>query len=130
MGKRGPAPKGEYGGIIARTAVLSTKMRPDTRARLASAAKTNGRSLSQELEHRLRRSFIEDDKTIDLYGSQLNAAILKVLGTVIQATCTTWLQKTADGWIPDLRKDPEEWLRDPMLFDGVRTALNSYVDVV
>jgi hypothetical protein len=31
--------------------------------------------------------------------------------------------KTADGWIPDLDKDPGEWLRDPKLFDGVLTAI-------
>ena len=130
MGKRGPAPKGEYGGKIARIAVFSARIQPDTRARLASAAKTNRRSQSQELEHRLRRSFIEDDKAIDLHGSQSIAGIIKVLGTVIQATGTTWLQKTADSWVPDFRKDPEEWLRDPKLFDGVLTAFDSYVNVV
>ena len=64
MGKRGPQPKGEYGGKIARTAVLSTRLQPDTRARLSEAAKANKRSLSQELENRLRGSFIEEDKVI------------------------------------------------------------------
>ena len=68
MGKRGPKPKGEYGGKIARTAVLSTRLQPDTRARLSKAAKASGRSLSQELEHRLRGSFIEEDKVVDFYG--------------------------------------------------------------
>jgi hypothetical protein len=32
-------------------------------------------SLSQELEHRLRGSFIEEDKNVDFYGSQSNAVI-------------------------------------------------------
>lgn len=73
MGKRGPAPRGEYGGKIGRTAVLSTRLQPDTRVRLSVAAKSNGRSLSQELEHRLRGSFIEEDKVVDFYGSQSNA---------------------------------------------------------
>jgi hypothetical protein len=123
MGKRGPQPKGEYGGKIARTAVLSTRLQPDTRARLSKAAKASGRSLSQELEHRLRGSFIEEDKAVDFYGSQSNAAILKVIGTVIQSTCTSALVKTTDGWVPDVHKDPGEWLRDPKLFDGVLTAI-------
>ena len=70
MGKRGPHPKGEYGGKIARTAVLSTRLQPDTRARLSEAAKASGRSLSQELEHRLRGSFIEEDKVVDFYGCE------------------------------------------------------------
>jgi hypothetical protein len=123
MGKRGPQPKGEYGGKIARTAVLSTRLQPDTRGRLVAATEASGRSLSQELEHRLRRTFIEDDKIVDFYGSQPNAAVLKLLGAVIQATGTSWLAKTADGWVPDTHKDPGEWLRDPKLFDQVLTAI-------
>ena len=123
MGKRGPKPKGEYGGKIGRTAVLSTRLQPDTRARLSTAARANGRSLSQELEHRLRGSFIEEDKVIDFYGSQTNSAVVKLLGAVIQSTCTNWSVKTADGWVPDPHKDPGEWLRDPSLFDQVLTAI-------
>lgn len=123
MGKRGPQPKGEYGGKIGRTAVLSTRLQPDTRVRLSKAAKANGRSLSQELEHRLRGSFIEEDKVVDFYGSQANAAVVKLVGAVIQSTCTSWLVKSADGWVPDLKKDPGEWLRDPKLFDQVLTAI-------
>ena len=106
MGRRGPQPKGEYGGKIGRTAVLSTRLQPDTRRRLVAATEASGRSLSQELEHRLRRTFIEDDKAVEFYGSQSNAAILKLIGAVIQSTCTSWLVKTADGWVPDLRQGP------------------------
>jgi hypothetical protein len=123
MGKRGLQPKGEYGLKIARTAVLSTRLQPDTRARLVQAAKANQRSFSQELEHRLRFSFIKEDSVIDFYGSQRNAAIPKLLGAVIQATCTSWLTKTKEGWVPDPCKDPSEWLRDPKLFDRVITAI-------
>jgi len=123
MGKRGPQPKGEYGGKIGRTAVLSTRLQPDTRRRLVAAKEAGGRSLSQELEHRLRRTFIEDDKAVEFYGSQSNAAILKLIGAVIQSTCTSWLVKTDEGWVPDLDKDPGEWLRDAKLFDEVLTAI-------
>jgi hypothetical protein len=123
MGKRGPRPKGEYGGKIGRTAVLSTRLQPDTRRRLVAATGTSGRSLSQELEHRLRRTFIEDDNAVEFYGCQSNAAILKLIGAIIQSTCSNWDVKTADGWVPDLDKDPEEWLRDPKLFDGVLMAI-------
>lgn len=124
MGKRGPQPKGEYGRTIGRTAVLSTRLQPDTRKRLSAAAEANRRSLSQELEHRLRRSFTEDDKVVDFFGSPANAAIVKLLGAVIQSTCTSWLRKDPeDGWVPDFKKDPGEWLRDPLLFDGVLTAV-------
>jgi hypothetical protein len=120
MGRRGPQPRGEYGGKIGRTAVLSTRLQPDTRRRLVAAAATNERSLSQELEHRLRRTFIEDDKDVQFYGSESNAAILQLIGAVIQSTCTNWVVKTVDDWVP---KDPGEWLRNPKLFDGVLTAI-------
>jgi hypothetical protein len=123
MGKRGPQPKGEYGRKIGRTAVLSTRLQPDTRARLSEAAKANKRSLSQELEHRLRGTFIEEDNVVDFYGTQSNAAVVKLLGAVIKSTCTSWLVKTSDGWVPDAHKDPGEWLRDPKLFNGVLTAI-------
>jgi hypothetical protein len=123
MGKRGPQPQGEYGRKIPRTAVLSTRVQPDTRARLLQSSKANRRSLSQELEHRLRGSFIEEDRVVDFYGGQPNAAILKLIGAVIQSTCTNRLVKTEDGWVPDLHKDPGEWLRDPKLFDEVLTAI-------
>jgi hypothetical protein len=123
LGRRGPQPKGEYGRNTGRTAVLSTRLQPDTRARLSRAAKKNKRSLSQELEHRLRLSFIHEDGVIDFYGSQANAAIVQLLGAVIKSTCTSWLVKTADGWVPDYHKDPGEWLRDPKLFDRVVTAI-------
>jgi hypothetical protein len=123
MGKRGPQPQGEYGRNIPRTAVLSTRLQPDTRARLLQSSKANRRSLSQELEHRLRGSFIDEDRVVDFYGGQPNAAILKLIGAVIQSTCTNWLVKTEDSWVPDLHKDPGEWLRDPKLFDEVLTAI-------
>jgi hypothetical protein len=61
---------------------------------------------------------------VDFFGSLPNAAIVKLLGAVIQATCTNWLTKdAAEGWVPDLKKDAGEWLRDPILFDGVLTAI-------
>jgi hypothetical protein len=123
MGKRGPRPKGEYGGKIPRTAVFSTRIQPDTRARLAKAAKDNNRSESQELEHRLRRTFVQDDQDFNLYGSQLNAAIINLLGEILQTTCTSWCLKTTDGWNTDIHKDPGEWLRDQRIFDEVVTAI-------
>lgn len=83
MGKRGPKSKGEYGRHGGRTAVLSTRLQPDTRARLVAAAKTKGRSLSQELEHRLRWTFSEDDKAVDWYGSGQTAAVVKLIGATI-----------------------------------------------
>ena len=112
MGKRGPQPKGEYGGKIGRTAVLSTRLQPDTRARLVAAKEANGRSLSQELEHRLRRTFIEDDKTIEFYGNQQTAAVVKLIGATIQSVA-------ARG----SAEKKHDWLKEQWLFDDVTSAI-------
>jgi hypothetical protein len=112
MGKRGPQPKGEYGRTVARTAVLSTRLQPDTRKRLVAAAESSGRSLSQELEHRLRRTFVEDDKAVDFFGTGQNAAVVKLIGATIQSAGT----KT-------LHNKKYEWLKEPRLFDDVVDAI-------
>ena len=109
MGKRGPHPKGEYGSKFGRTAVLSTRLQPDSRARLSKAAKTSGRSLSQELEHRLRRTFVEDDKAVEFYGTGQTAAVVKLIGAVIQSTTT--------------REKKHDWLKEQWLFDDVIAAI-------
>src|SRR5262245_25188042 len=114
MGKRGPQPKGEYGQHGRRTAVISTRLQNDTRARLVSAAKAKGRSLSQELEHRLRRTFIEDDKTVEFYGNEKTAAVVKLIGAVIQSTATT---------ISPNSKKKYEWLEHQFVFDSVVAAI-------
>jgi TraY domain len=114
MGKRGPRPKGEYGRHVRRTAVFSTRIQPDTHARLVSAATASGRSLSQEIEHRLRRTFVEDDKVIEFYGNNETAAVVKLIGAVIQSTATTISPKTNRKY---------EWLKDQFVFDNVMLAI-------
>jgi hypothetical protein len=113
MGKRGPQPKGEYGRNVVRTAVLSTRLQPDTRARLSQAARANGRSASQELEHRLRRTFVEDDKAIEWYGSDQTAAVVKLIGATIQSASARVSSKG--------RK--YDWLAEQWLFDDVVSAI-------
>jgi hypothetical protein len=112
MGKRGPQPKGEYGRKSARTAVLSTRLQPDTRGRLVAASEANGRSLSQELEHRLRRTFTEDDKAVEFYGSEQNAAVVKLIGVTIQSAAARTLSNKK-----------YEWLKEQWLFDDVMDAV-------
>jgi len=80
MKKRpGPAPKGEY---VGKSAVLSTRITQDLRDALESAASTSERSLSQEIEYRLRRSFREDQRVADTFGSRQNYALLRILAGI------------------------------------------------
>jgi hypothetical protein len=91
---------------------LSTRLQPDTRARLVAAKKASGRSLSQELEHRLRRTFIEDDKAVEFYGTEKNAAVVKLIGATIQSTATRISTK-----------GKHDWLKEQWIFDDVMDAI-------
>ena len=83
MGARGPKPKGGYGD---KTAVLSTRITAPTRRALETAAAKSGRSLSSEVEYRLRRSFDEDEKTIDRLGGPQLYAILRMISATMELT--------------------------------------------
>ena len=56
---------------------------------------------SQEIEDRLRRTLSEDKTEIDLYGSKQNAAIVRLIGLVIQAASA---------------KEKHDWLKEQWLF--------------
>lgn len=116
MAKRGRPPKGPYPG---RTVVFSTRIRPDTRERLEAAARTAGRSLSQELEHRLRRTLIEDDRVIDFFGDPQTAAIVKLIGLVIQSVNRVKGRPT--GALP--------WTEEPHLFDQAVKAVAGVLEL-
>lgn len=81
MGKRGPAPKGEY---VGQTAVLSTRISPELRSRLEAEVERNGKTLSREIEHRLRRSFTEDDQISEAFGSRRNYALMRAISMVLE----------------------------------------------
>ncbi|MFY9292612.1 MAG: hypothetical protein WAP03_18255 [Methylorubrum rhodinum] len=101
MGKRGPAPKGEYSG---QTAVLSTRITPDLRAQLEAEVKKSGKTLSREIEHRLRRSFIEDEKISEAFGSRQVYALMKMISMIIQT------------WHNPLQFE-KDWRSDPLSYD-------------
>jgi hypothetical protein len=83
---------------------------------LVAASKASGRSLSQEIEHRLARTF-RDDKDIDrVFGNARNFAMMRLIAS------------TADGLRKPNKK--EGWLDDPDLFElavqAIQTVLMLY----
>jgi hypothetical protein len=112
MGK-GPRPKGEYAG---KSSVFSTRIRPDLRKSLERAAKTSGRSLSQEVEHRLRRSFVEDDKIADAFGDRRTYRLMRLMSDAIHLS-----QK---------HENDENWLDDPYRFQVALAAMRSVVEAI
>lgn len=112
MGKRGPSPRGEYEG---RTAVFSTRITPETKQMLVKKSRESGRSLSQEIEHRLRRSLDEEKTIISIFGDRRNYAIMRLLSSVLLAD-----QHLA-------AKGKVSWLDDP---DAFNNAVNKVVAVL
>jgi hypothetical protein len=112
MGRRGPAAKGEFGD---KSAVLSTRISSELRARLEAEVERSGLTLSREIEHRLRRSFIEDEKIAEGFGNRRNFALMKVLSMMIE------LKRRPDQ--PSI-----DWLEDPWLFNQVVVSLNAILE--
>lgn len=107
MGKRGPAPKGEYAG---KSKVLSTRIRPDTRAMLEKAKKESGRSLSQEIENRLRRTFYEDREIDAAFGDSKVFVLMRLVALALSSVQNT-------------RRPKLKWYDDPNLFDDALSTI-------
>jgi hypothetical protein len=110
VGKRGPAPQGEYEN---KSQVLSTRIRADTRRALVNAAQKSGRSLSQEIEHRLIRSFDEEQKLIDVFGDRRTFSVMRLLATSLAQL------RNLDDW-----SAPDHWLDDPRAFDQATLCIS------
>ncbi|WP_238273359.1 hypothetical protein [Methylobacterium cerastii] len=112
MGKRGPAPKGEY---VGQTSVLSTRVTPELRARLhAEVEKKTNSTISNEVERRLRNSFIEDDTINSAFGSRRSYALMRAISMILEY----WHNPS------DLKSD---WTSDPLAYDQVCRKINSFL---
>ena len=106
-------------------ATLSTRIHASTRKALERAAAENKRTLSREIERRLRRSFDDDAKITELLGGrelfgllQIIASSLTVVGDFAFSTRAGRLG--ASG----------EWLNDPYAFDQALQAVVAVLEAV
>jgi hypothetical protein len=105
---RGRPPRGEYPG---KTAVMNFRIRPDTKRLLEAAARASGRTLSQETEHQLRRALVD-------MGVGPTFALMKVIGSAIDAIISTRYSRGNPNWIDD-----------PYLFDQVAKAITGAFEI-
>lgn len=116
MNKRGGSrPKGEY---VGKSQVFSTRIRPDLRSRLEQASKKSGRSLSQEIEHRLRRSFVEDDKIAERFGGRRNYWVMKIIALALEGADAGFHTKNGN------------WLDDPVSFDRALGTIRAWLMMI
>jgi hypothetical protein len=113
MAKKGRKPKGEYSG---KSLVFSTRITPQLRKALEKAANSSGRSVSQEVEHRLSRTFKEDGDIVDLFGSRQTYRLMRMMADAVHVG-------SKDG-------EPVDWLSDPVAYVLARAAINSILDFV
>ena len=91
----GRKPRGEF---IGKTATLTTRITPETRAALERAAQESGRSLSQEVEHRLDVSIRRDrEHARKRHVRALAEAVAFITERVEGATEKRWLDDTFTG---------------------------------
>jgi hypothetical protein len=98
----GRPPRGEYTG---KSATITTRVKPDTRLALEDAARANRRSLSQEIERRLRES---------LSSAERQAGHIRVIGE---------LAKIATERIEEVTG--KDWLSDPFTAEAVRHTVDT-----
>ena len=84
---------------------LNMRTTRETRERLEATAAANGRSLAQEVEARLERSFAQDQRLEDVFGSADLFGLLRAVGTAMDAAgksagfMSTRSPAGARGWI-------------------------------
>jgi hypothetical protein len=109
--RRGPAPQGDYAG---KAKTINTRVTPDLRGWLERAAKKSGRSLSQEIETRLRRTFREEDDLAKQFGSADAARVFQTIAITL-------------NMIRNPENPDADWLHDPYAFvlaaDAIHQAL-------
>jgi hypothetical protein len=82
---------------------MSFRVTPEFKAKLDQAAVESGKSLAQEVEQRLERSFVD----AEIWGGHLNLAAHHMLATVVFTLAA------------EVRGSPEIWLSDPKAFEAV-----------
>jgi hypothetical protein len=97
--RRGRPPKGDFHN---KSAVFSTRITPETRAAIEAAAEASGRSISQEVERRLRESFTSarsctglEKMSDDVQG--LVVLLAMVITRMEQASGRSWRTNVAVG---------------------------------
>jgi Arc-like DNA binding domain len=88
--------------------------------RLAAAARENNRSLSQEMEARLRLSFEEGQKRFEEFGGSTNYWLFRSIASQIHN-----VERLA---YPTEQDEHRRWWQDPYTFKQVKTLINTFCD--
>src|SRR5216684_140146 len=104
---RGRRPQGNYKG---KDKVLSTRITAELREAIEASSRAKDHSLSQEIEHRLRRSFSEDQNIMERFGNRRNYAVLRLISSYMDV-------------IHNPTNLEASWLDDPYVFAQLAKAI-------
>ncbi len=117
--RRGPSPRGPYQD---KRANIATRVTHQTRTALEEAADASGRSLSQEIELRLERSFERErtlQETLELRFGRQTATLLFLMGREIGSRVRgADIQRTG---VP--RDAHSDWVDEPEAFAAARAGI-------
>ena len=87
---------------------FNTRIRTELKERLESAAGDAGRSISEEIEFRLERSFREDDARVQEFGGKWPYELFRLLAAAARNVAA---------------RTGEDWLENQHAYDQVRLAI-------
>jgi hypothetical protein len=111
MGKRGPQPKPP---AERKSESINIRFAPGLRAQLDAARQVDGRSLSQEIETRLRLSLEAPEKEKEKFGGPTNNWLLRIIANQI---------KTVERFAGDKR-----WWEDVYTFNQVQLLVDTFLE--
>jgi HicB family len=118
---RPPAPPGQR-----KSKNFTFRSRGDLHARLAAAAAQSNRSISEEIEWRIERSFLDQDRAIEAldltYGREL-AGLLLVLGAVMKE-----VGEQAAYLAEHTLQAARNWMAHPFAFAKAKEAANAVLE--
>ena len=120
-GRRGPRPRGPFAD---KRKTLTTRITNKTRENLDAAAKATDRSLSQEIEFRLERSFLQDDA-----DNRVREAVLEGIWTSFGGIIIFRTMRLMASMIQAIEQTTgKTWLKDPKTRNLVNSVFLEAVD--
>ncbi len=110
--KPGRPPAGPYEG---KRKTLSTRITPELRDKLEAASKASGRSLSQEIELRLDRSFETDVQLHEAFGGEHLYALARMIAAILA------LIESTSG---------KTWKTDRQTFEEVKAVIDKTLEAL
>ncbi len=101
MATRKKAPNAKPPKRVDRRKTMSTRLTPETRAKLEAATTKSRRSLAQEIEFRLEQSFAEEKSQAEIFGETFGKLETFLVARLLAHAIHTIETVTGKNWMDD-----------------------------